>query len=71
MNPPQILLAAGELVPLPEGQGVYDIENVDRYLDVYKELLLKNDITEKLEGTNISISRKMEDCMSSACKLHY
>lgn len=56
---PQKFSAAGELVDLPEGQGIYDIENVDRYLDVYNELLLKRCyITEKLEGTNISISRK-------------
>ncbi|HEY8272011.1 MAG TPA: RNA ligase family protein [Pseudobdellovibrionaceae bacterium] len=58
-EPPQKFSTVGELVPLPDGQGIYDIENVDRYLDVYNELLLKSCyITEKLEGTNISISRK-------------
>jgi RNA ligase (TIGR02306 family) len=58
-EPPQKFSTVGELVPLPEGQGVYDIENVDRFLDVYKGLLEKKCyIIEKLEGTNISISRK-------------
>jgi RNA ligase (TIGR02306 family) len=58
-EPPQKFSAVGELVPLPEGQGIYDIENIDRYISVYNDLLLKRCyITEKLEGTNISISRK-------------
>ncbi len=56
---PQKFTTVGDLLPLPEGQGVYDIENVDRYVNIYQSLLDKECyITEKLEGTNISISRK-------------
>lgn len=58
-EPPQKFSTVGELVPLPEGQGIYDIENVDRYPLIFESLLEKRCyVTEKLEGTNISISRK-------------
>lgn len=58
-EPPQKFVSVGELLPLPEGQGIYDIENVDRYLDVWDQLLEKNCvILEKIEGTNISVTRK-------------
>jgi RNA ligase (TIGR02306 family) len=66
-EPPQKFSTVGELVPLPEGQGIYDIENVDRYLEVYNDLLSKRCyLIEKLEGTNISISRK--DGIISVCQ---
>jgi len=58
-EPAQKFVAAGELLPLPEGQGVYDIENIDRYLDVWTDLLDKDCVVlEKIEGTNISIGKK-------------
>jgi RNA ligase (TIGR02306 family) len=58
-EPPLKFVSVGELLPLPEGQGIYDIENVDRYIDVWNELLTKDCVVlEKIEGTNISISKK-------------
>jgi RNA ligase (TIGR02306 family) len=58
-EPPQKFVAMGELLPLPDGQGIYDIENVDRFLDVWADLQEKQCvITEKLEGTNISVSKR-------------
>lgn len=58
-EPPQKFVSAGELLPLPEGQGIYDIENIDRYVDVWQDLLDKDCVVlEKIEGTNISISKK-------------
>nr|HPI39537.1 RNA ligase family protein [Pseudobdellovibrionaceae bacterium] len=58
-EPPTKFSAVGDLVPLPEGQGIYDIENVDRYINIYNSLLEKECvITEKMEGTNISVSTK-------------
>jgi RNA ligase (TIGR02306 family) len=58
-EPPQKFVTAGELVDLPVGQGVYDIENTDRYPDVFQRLLDQECyIVEKIEGTNISVSRQ-------------
>lgn len=57
-EPPQKFQTIGTLVDLPIGQGIYDIENIARYLHVWSSLLEQECvITEKLEGTNISISK--------------
>jgi RNA ligase (TIGR02306 family) len=45
-----------ELLPLPDGVGVYDIEGCDRYKSVADELMGEEVwISEKLEGSNYSI----------------
>lgn len=57
-DPPQKFISIGELLPLPEGQGIYDIENVDRFLEVFNSLQdVECVVTEKMEGTNISVCR--------------
>jgi RNA ligase (TIGR02306 family) len=57
-EPPIVPCKAGLLVPLPEGQSVYDIEGCDRYPDVAELMMdLPVLITEKLDGMNFSITK--------------
>lgn len=53
---PVIVSSAGNLVRLPEGVAVYDIEGFERHPDVF-ELLLNQRvfITEKVEGSNFAV----------------
>lgn len=54
-EPPVIFEKCGNLLPLPEGQGVYDIESCDRYPLIAETLMDKEVwVSEKLEGTNFS-----------------
>jgi RNA ligase (TIGR02306 family) len=58
-EPVPIPCYAGNLVPLPDGQEVYDIEGSDRFPSVAQELIEKKipvRILEKVEGTNFSIT---------------
>jgi len=58
-DPPPEYTPTGILRPLPEGVGVYDIEEADRYTDVAASMLDEPvQITEKLEGTNTAIVRE-------------
>jgi RNA ligase (TIGR02306 family) len=57
-EPPVVPCKSGLLVPLPEGQTVYDLEGCDRYPDVAENLMnIPVTITEKLEGQNFSITK--------------
>lgn len=58
-DPPIQVTSVGTLIELPEGQSAYDIEGCERNIPIL-ELISKVPvfITEKLEGTNISISKK-------------
>jgi len=57
-EPPIKLTGVGNLLLMPDGVGVYDIEGADRYPGVV-ELLMDQPvcITEKLEGTNLWVRR--------------
>jgi RNA ligase (TIGR02306 family) len=56
-EPPEILMQNAKLVALPTGQGVYDIEGADRYVNVLNTILdQKVWISEKLEGQNFSVT---------------
>jgi RNA ligase (TIGR02306 family) len=56
-EPPEIFTSTGNLVRLPEGCKYYDIENANNHLDIVEFLWGREVvITEKLEGTNISIT---------------
>jgi RNA ligase (TIGR02306 family) len=61
-EPPVIFLSNGNLVKLPESVSVYDIEGADRYQHII-ELLLDKEvvISEKMEGTNFSITKEGEN----------
>lgn len=55
-EPPPVPCHAGNLLPLPDGVGVYDIEGSDRFQDVLEVLMdQKVWITEKVEGQNWSL----------------
>jgi RNA ligase (TIGR02306 family) len=54
---PEELELAGARVPLPEGQGPYDIEAAENFTDVVATLLQEQvQITEKVEGSNLCVS---------------
>ncbi len=56
-EPPVLFGREGRLLPLPPDVPVYDIEGADRFPAVLAELLdLEVSITEKLEGSNISVT---------------
>lgn len=56
-EPPEISCHAGNLVRLPEGVPVYDIESADNFLDVLGLLMDSRVwVTEKAEGTNFSVT---------------
>lgn len=57
-EPPLKYSRVGNLLPMPDGVGVYDIEGADRYPGVI-DLLMDQPvcITEKLEGTNLWVRR--------------
>lgn len=51
----------GTLLPLPPGQEMFDIEGADRFTDVAESMLdMSVVITEKIEGTNWSITKSAE-----------
>jgi RNA ligase (TIGR02306 family) len=54
---PAILIKNANLVSLPIGLSVYDIEGVDKYVEIGEILKLQLvEITEKLEGSNFSVT---------------
>lgn len=56
-DPPGVDLNGATLMPLPDGLSVYDIENAANYPDVVAQMAdRKALVTEKLEGTNFSIT---------------
>lgn len=56
-EPPVVLVNGANLLPLPCGLSHYDIEGCDRFIDVVNELMdQKVYITEKLEGSNASVT---------------
>lgn len=58
-EPPEVFIAGGKLVPLPDGLGVYDIEGADRFAQVVEMLMDRPCyITEKVEGSNAALVRK-------------
>lgn len=60
--PPERPCHCGNLVSLPDGISVYDIEGCDNHLDILNILMdEKVCITEKLEGTNFSITFTVEN----------
>jgi len=59
--PPEIPCACGNLVPLPSGNSVYDIEGCDNHPDILSLLMDESVcVTEKLEGQNYSITYTSE-----------
>jgi RNA ligase (TIGR02306 family) len=63
-EPPVTLTSIGNLHPLPKGVITYDIENVENYGRAIDFLIRDNIevvITEKIEGTNVSIHYSKED----------
>ena len=60
-EPPIKITSGGNLVPLPPGISIYDIEGAERVPEMYTALLDQPVvITEKLEGTNISVYINLE-----------
>ena len=56
-EPAPIESKAGNLLPLPCGLSVYDIEGAERNIDAVKRLMFKQVVvTEKLEGQNFSVT---------------
>ena len=56
-DPPPIISTSGDLVSLPEGYSVYDIEGADRFGDMLGLLKAQECVVlEKLEGTNFSVA---------------
>ena len=56
-EPPAVLVKGANLLPLPSGLSVYDIEGADRYTDVLAILRPQEVmITEKVEGQNFSVT---------------
>ena len=61
-EPEAVPCKAGNLLPLPHGLGVYDIEGCERYITQVEKLMdQKVYITEKLEGQNFSVHFNIED----------
>jgi len=73
-EPPVTLTAIGNLHPLPKGVVTYDIENAENYKRVI-EFLIQNNIeviiTEKIEGTNISIHFDREEGIVTISTHHH
>jgi RNA ligase (TIGR02306 family) len=64
-EPPVVVGEDCDLVPLPDGLSVYDIEGADRYVRIADELMdQKVIITEKVEGTNFSVSVSKDGIVS-------
>jgi len=60
--PPEIPCHCGNLVPLPDGVPKYDLEGCDNHPDIVELLMeLPVLITEKVEGTNFSITYNLKD----------
>ena len=56
-EPPILFGKDSNLRPLPDGVNVYDIEGADRYMHIAESLMDEEVfITEKVEGTNFSVS---------------
>lgn len=56
-SPPEVKCDCGNLVPLPDGNSVYDIEGCDNHPDILSLLMDEAVcVTEKLEGQNYSIT---------------
>jgi len=52
-DPPENIVSDGVLLPLPDGQSMYDIESADRYIDIAAGMMDEPVfITEKVEGSN-------------------
>lgn len=65
-EPEPIPCQAGNLLPLPVGQEMNDIEGCDRYPAVAQKLIedkVRVRILEKLEGTNFSITASVDDLL--------
>jgi RNA ligase (TIGR02306 family) len=63
--PPEKPCHFGNLKPLPDGQSMYDIENAENHAEVV-DLLMDREvvITEKVEGSNFSVSVSPEGAVS-------
>lgn len=71
-EPPAVLVKGANLLPLPCGLSVYDIEGADRYTDVLETLRPQQVmITEKVEGQNFSVtcdgSRTLDVFVNQRC----
>lgn len=56
-EPPAVFNKDAKLTPLPDGLSMYDIEGADRYTEIADSLLDQEVIiTEKVEGSNFSVS---------------
>lgn len=56
-DPPPVICANADLLPLPAGLSTYDIEGCDRYADVIAILIDRPvAVTEKVEGSNFSVT---------------
>lgn len=65
-DPPVIPCRSGTLTTLPPDVGVYDIEGADRYPEAVEEMLdEKVWVSEKLEGTNWSLTVTKDDVFVS------
>jgi RNA ligase (TIGR02306 family) len=63
---PASLNMKGTLVDLPEGVGIYDIENSENYREIVNELMnLPVVITEKIEGSHIAITARENEVLVS------
>ena len=61
-EPEPIIVQCGTLMPLPVGTSVYDIEGADRFTEVVDTLADQPvSISEKMEGTNFSVTLDTED----------
>jgi RNA ligase (TIGR02306 family) len=64
-EPPVVVGEDCDLVPLPDGLSVYDIEGADRYTHIAESLMDQDVvITEKVEGTNFSVSVSKDGVVS-------
>lgn len=61
-EPPEIPCQNGNLIPLPDGVSMYDIEGTERYPEIV-ELLMDQPcyITEKIEGSNFGLTITHDD----------
>lgn len=61
-EPPAIPCHTAQLIRLPVGLSVFDIEGADRYVEVAEELMPQRvEITEKLEGQNFSVTYSVSE----------
>jgi RNA ligase (TIGR02306 family) len=57
-EPEPVACQNGQLMPLPSGVSIYDIEGADRFPEIIDSLLDERVlVTEKLEGSNFSLTR--------------